>query len=275
MTKDLQTKLSDNYTMHTVWITGASSGIGRACAFQYAMQGCRLVLTSTSRPTLEQTADRCRELGASDIRILPYDLSEPDGIRLLVNEAWNAYGGIDILFCNAGISQRTAIEDTPMSVVRKIMEVNFFASAAMAQAILPLMISNGGGRIAVTSSIAGKFGFPLRCAYSSSKFALYGFFETLRAENRNRNISVTIICPGRVRTNISFNALDKGGVRHGVMDPGQDGGLSADKAARKIVRAIKRRRNEVLVGRGELLMVYIKRFFPNLCARLAAKIKPM
>ncbi len=261
--------------MQTVWITGASSGIGQACAYRYARLGCRLVLTATSRPTLELTADKCRQLGAADIRILPYDLGEPDGIRLLVHEAWDAFGGIDILYCNAGISQRTSIEDTPMTVVRKIMEVNYFAPAAMAQAILPLMVSNGGGRIAVTSSIAGKFGFPLRCAYSSSKFALYGFFETLRAENSGKNISVTIVCPGRVRTSISLNALDKGGVRHGVMDPGQDGGLSADKAARRIVRAIRRRKNEVLVGRGELLMVHIKRFFPNLCARLAARIKPM
>lgn len=261
--------------MQTVWITGASSGIGQACALRYASQGCRLILTSSSRPALDKVGDRCRELGAPDLRILPYDLSEPDGIKLLIRQAWDAFGGIDILFCNAGISQRTTVEDTPMPMVRKIMEVNFFAPVAMAQAILPLMTANGGGRIAVTTSISGRFGFPLRCAYSSSKHALYGFFETLRAESHDKNISVTIVCPGRVRTNISLNALDRGGKKHGVMDPGQDKGITADCAARKIVRAIKRRKNEVLVGRGELLMVYIKRFFPNLCARLATKIKPV
>ena len=259
--------------MQTVWITGASSGIGEACAYIYAAQGCRLILTSSSRHNLESVSQRCREKGAADVRALPYDLSEPDGIKLLSREAWNTFGGIDIIYCNAGISQRTRVEDTPMPMVRKIMEVNFFAPAALAEAVLPLMISNGGGRIAVTTSIAGRFGFPLRCAYSASKHALYGFFETLRAENHDKGISVTMVCPGRVRTNISFNALDKGGVRHGVMDPGQDGGLPADKAARKIVRAIKRRRNEVLVGRGELLMVQIKRFFPCLCAVLSRKIK--
>ena len=261
--------------MQTVWITGASSGIGEACAYRYAAQGCRLILTSSSREKLDAVADHCREKGASDVLVLPYDFSEPDGIRFLAREAWNAFGGIDILYCNAGISQRTAVEDTPMPMVRKIMEVNFFAPVALAGAVLPLMVSNGGGRIAVTTSIAGRFGFPLRCAYSASKHALYGFFETLRAENHDKGISVTIICPGRVRTNISINALDKGGERHGVMDPGQDGGLSADKAARKIVRAIKKRKREVLVGRGELLMVYVKRFFPDLCARLACKIRPV
>jgi short-subunit dehydrogenase len=136
------------------------------------------------------------------------------------------------------------------------------------------MIAAGGGHIAVTTSIAGRFGFPLRCGYSSSKFALYGFFETLQAEYYDKGIRVTLVCPGRVRTNISLYALDKGGKPHGKMDPGQDGGLSADRAARTVVRAIRKGRREVLVGRKELVMVYIKRFFPGLCARLARKIKP-
>lgn len=261
--------------MRTVWITGASSGIGEACSYRYAGQGCRLVLTSSSREKLEAVADRCRREGAAGVRVLPYDLGEPDGIKLLVREAWDAFGGIDILYCNAGISQRTNVEDTPLPMVRKIMEVNFFAPVALAEAILPLMTANGGGRIAVTTSIAGRFGFPLRCAYSASKHALYGFFETLRAENHDKGISVTMVCPGRVRTNISFNALDKGGEKHGVMDPGQDGGISAGKAAGIIVSAIEKRRNEVPVGGSELIMVYIKRFFPNLCARLARRIKPV
>lgn len=272
MTRDSQTKhLSDN--MRTVWITGASSGIGEACAYRYAAQGCKLVLTSSSREKLEAVADRCRREGASRVRVLPYDLSEPAGIKLLSREAWDTFGGIDILFCNAGISQRTRVEDTPLPMVRKIMEVNFFAPVALAEAILPLMTDNGGGRIAVTTSIAGRFGFPLRCAYSASKHALYGFFETLRAENHDKGISVTFVCPGRVRTDISINALDKGGVRHGKMDPGQDKGLSPEKAARIIVPAIEKRKNEVLVGSSELMMVYVKRFFPDICARLVKKIK--
>lgn len=259
--------------MRSVWITGASSGIGEACAYRYAAMGCKLILTSSSREKLETVAERCRRDGAADVRVLPYDLGDPDGIKLLSREAWNAFGGIDVLFCNAGISQRTRVEDTPLPMVRKIMEVNFFAPVALAEAVLPLMLDNGGGRIAVTTSIAGRFGFPLRCAYSASKHALYGFFETLRAENRSNGISVTMVCPGRVRTNISFNALDKGGGKHGVLDPGQDKGLSPEKAAAIIVRAIERRKDEVLVGRSELLMVYIKRFFPGLCTRLACRIK--
>lgn len=261
--------------MQSIWITGASSGIGEACAFCYAAQGARLVLTSSSAERLETVAAKCRELGASEVAVLPYDLSVTEGIDILVEKAWAVFKGIDIVMLNAGISQRTNVEDTSMEMVRKIMEINYFAPVAIAKELLPRMVSAGGGKIAVTTSIAGRFGFPLRCGYSSSKFALYGFFETLQAEYYNAGIKVTIVCPGRVNTNISRYALDKGGKPHGVIDPGQAGGMSAEKAAQIITRAISKGKREVLVGRKELLMVYIKRFFPALCACLARKIKPM
>ena len=261
--------------MLSVWITGASSGIGEACAYRYAAQGARLILTSSSAERLEKVAEKCRAAGATQVVVLPYDFSSNDDIEALVQSAWDATEGIDIVMLNAGISQRTNVEDTSMEMVRKIMEVNYFAPVAIAKDLLPRMLSAGGGKIAVTTSIAGRFGFPLRCGYSSSKFALYGFFETLQAEYYDAGIRVTIVCPGRVQTNISRYALDKGGKPHGVMDPGQASGMTADAAARVITRAIAKEKKEVLVGRKELLMVYIKRFFPELCAMLARKIKPM
>ena len=258
-----------------VWITGASSGIGEACAYRYSSRGDRLILTSSSEEKLKKVAAACAAKGASDVAVLAYDLSCPEGIGNLVRKAWNTFGIVDIMFCNAGVSQRTTVEHTSMDVVRRLMEINYFAPVAMAKAILPLMISSGGGHIAVTSSIAGCFGFPLRCAYSSSKHALYGFFETLRAEYYDKGIYVTIVCPGRVKTNISVNALVEGGKRYGVMDPGQEGGIPADKAARKIIKAIDHGRREVLVGGKELLMVYVKRFFPGICARIGRQINPV
>ena len=261
--------------MLSVWITGASSGIGEACAYRYAAQGARLILTSSSTERLEKVAEKCRAAGATQVVVLPYDFGSNDGIESLAQSAWEATEGIDIVMLNAGISQRTNVEDTSMDMVRKIMEVNYFAPVAIAKAMLPRMIAAGGGKIAVTTSIAGRFGFPLRCGYSSSKFALYGFFETLQAEYYDAGIRVTIVCPGRIQTNISRYALDKGGKPHGVMDPGQVSGMTADAAARVITRAIAKEKREVLVGRKELLMVYIKRFFPDLCATLARKIKPM
>lgn len=258
-----------------VWITGASSGIGEACALRYASMGAYLVLTSSSAEKLEAVAASCLRAGAAGVSVLPYDLGNPDGIEALAEEAWNAFGGLDTVYCNAGVSQRTNMLDTSMAVTRKLMEINFFAPAAISRAILPRMIAAGGGHIAATSSIAGRFGFPLRCAYSSSKFAVYGWFETMRAEYLKQGIKVTTVCPGRVRTNISFSALDKDGNKYGKMDPGQAGGLDAAKAARKIVRAIEKGKREVLVGRKELIMVYIKRFFPGLCARLSILLKPI
>lgn len=261
--------------MLTVWITGASSGIGAACACRYAAEGARLVLTSSSAERLDEVAGKCRGLGAEDVTVLPYDLTCLNDIDSLVKKAWQAFGGIDIVMLNAGISQRTNVEDTSMEMIRKIMEINYFAPVAIAKALLPEMIGRGGGRIAVTTSIAGRFGFPLRCGYSSSKFALYGFFETLQAEHHKDGIKVTLVCPGRVSTNISKYALDKGGKPHGVMDPGQASGMSAESAAEIIVDAVRKGRREVLVGRHELLMVYIKRFFPGLCAKLSRKINPM
>lgn len=261
--------------MLNVWITGASSGIGEACARRWAAGGASLVLTASSASRLEPVAEACRTLGSPRVVVLPYDFRNPDGIDALARNAWEALGWLDVVYCNAGISQRTDVGDTSMEMIREIMEINYFAPVAIARAVLDPMVARGGGHIAVTTSIAGRFGFPLRCGYSSSKFALYGFFETLQAEYYDKGIKVTIVCPGRVRTNISMRALDKGGKSHGQMDPGQEGGMPADDAARIIVRAISRGRREVLVGRKELLMVHIKRFFPGLCARLARKIKPV
>ena len=261
--------------MEKVWITGASSGIGEACAYRYAADGASLVLTSSSAERLAPVAERCRAAGAAGVAVLTYDFSNPSGIEALAEQAWAAFSGLDTVLLNAGISQRTTVGDTSDEMIRKIMEINYFSPIGIARALLPRLLEQGGGHIAVTTSIAGRFGFPLRCGYSSSKFALYGFFETLQAEYYDRGIRVTIVCPGRVRTNISRYALDKGGVPHGKMDAGQAGGLSPEEAARKIVRAVRAGRREVLVGRGELLMTFVKRFFPGLCARLARRIKPM
>ena len=258
-----------------VWITGASSGIGEATAYRFAQEGARLIVTALEADLLDGVVARCKELGAPDAVALPFDLSQLDGLAALAEQAWSAFGHIDIFYNNAGISQRGTTVETEMKVIRKVMDIDFYAPVILTKAVLPRMIAQGGGQLAVTTSIAGCFGFPMRCAYSSAKHALYGFFETVQAENYKDNIRVTIVCPGRVRTNISLHALEKDGRQHGQMDAGQAGGITPEKAARKIVHAIYRRRREVLIGSKELVMAYIKRFFPGLCATLARKIKAM
>lgn len=262
-----------NYMLNkkTIWITGASSGIGEACAYLFAEEKANLVLTATRVEKLKEVQEKCISLG-SQCEILPYDLSDLDNIDELTDKAIAAFGKIDTAFLNAGISQRSKTLDTSFNVDEKIMTVNFFAPVKITKRLMPEMVKNGGGTIAVTSSISGKFGFPLRSAYASSKFAVYGFFETVHAEYYDDNIRVVMVCPGRIRTNISYNALEADGKKHAIMDEGQGSGMSAEKAAKKIVRAINNRKPEVLVGGKELIMVYIKRFLPGLARKLVRKV---
>ncbi len=259
----------------TVWITGSSSGIGEATAYEFAKRGANLILTALEADILENVKSKALQLGAPAVEVLPFDLSRIEELDSLADKALHKFGKIDILYNNAGISQRSNTVETSMDIIRKIMNVNYYAPVILTKALLPKMIEQGGGHLVVTTSIAGRFGFPLRCAYSSSKHALYGFFETVQAECFDQNIKVTIVCPGRVQTKISFYALEKDGSQHGKLDAGQADGTTPEHAAKKIVKAIGKEKREVLIGKKELLMLYIKRFFPGLAAKLARKIKPM
>ncbi len=257
----------------TIWITGASSGIGETTAYRFAADGAILILTALEKDKLESVSQKCKSLGAAETFVLEYDLSDISNISLLCEKALSKTGKIDVLFNNAGISQRDKVLETDFEVDKKIMDVNYFAPVIMTKKILQSMIDNGGGTIAVTTSIAGKFGFPLRSSYSASKHALYGYFESLHAEYYDKNIRVCFICPGRVQTNISKYALKGDGQQYNKMDSGQATGISADKAAKKIYKAIRKQKPETLVGRKELLMVYLKRFFPGLSRKIVRNIK--
>lgn len=257
----------------SVLITGASSGIGEATAYEFARQGARLILCSNQQEELDRVKEKCNELGATCDAIV-FDLGNPEEVRKYAKDIAEKYNPIDIFFSNGGISQRALIVDTPEEIDRKLMEINFFSGVIITKAILPNMIANGGGHILATASIAGDFGFRLRSAYCSSKHAVYGFYETLRAEMKDQNIRATVISPGRVRTNISLNALDSKGNPHGKMDAGQQGGITADKCAKKILKAIKKNKPVAYIGGKELLIIYLKRFFPRIFFKIVSKINP-
>ncbi|MCD4835117.1 MAG: SDR family oxidoreductase [Bacteroidales bacterium] len=256
-----------------VWITGASSGIGEALTYEFAQQGAKLIISSNQQSELEKVRSTCESMG-SECYIQFLDVTEIDKMQLITDNLIEKFGKIDVLVNNAGISQRSLVVETPLDIDRKIMEIDYFGTIALTKTVLPYMIKNGGGYIAVTSSISGKFGFPLRSAYSASKHALHGFFETLRAEVYNHNIKVLIAFPGRIKTNISIHALTKDGTAHGKMDDGLNAGIPVDKCARQYVNAIRKDKKEVLIGASELLMVYIHKFLPKLFYKLARKIKP-
>lgn len=256
-----------------VIITGASSGIGEACAIEYAKKGANLVIAGRNREKLEQVSDIIKQNKALALPIV-CDISNPDDCKNLVDQTINKFGKIDILVNNAGISQRSLSYETINEVERKIMEINFFGTIYLTKLVLSHMISQRSGKIAVISSIVGKFGFPLRTSYAASKHALHGYFESLRAEVHQYNIKVIIVCPGRIKTNISVNALTKDGSEYSQMDEGQASGVSADKCARKIVKAISKNRKEAIIGGKEVLLVYIRRLLPSLFYRIVLKTKP-
>jgi short-subunit dehydrogenase len=262
-----------NERKKTIWITGASSGIGEALAYEYAKRGTYLILSARSEAKLREVASRCEAFG-SQVRVIKLDLENSEELSVIASETVKEFPIIDILVNNGGISQRSLAEETPIAVDRKIMETNFFGAVLLTKHVLPALISGNGGKIVVISSVVGKFGFPLRTAYSASKHALQGYFESLRAELFDKNIRITIVSPGRVYTRISLNAIDKTGGKYGVMDEGQSGGMPADVCARKIIRAVDKGRKELLVGGKEVIMVYIRKFLPPLFHKLARKVKP-
>jgi short-subunit dehydrogenase len=262
-----------NFTDKTIWITGAASGMGRSVAVEISKSHARLIISDRDVVGLNETAAMVIPHGSEAI-VVVLDMSDNQLINDTVQKIVMEVGRIDGLYQFAGISQRSLVVDTPIENDRKIMEINFFGVIALAKAVLPSMIAQGGGQMAVTSSLVGKFGFPYRSAYSASKHALHGYFESLMAENEKHNIRVCILIPGRIQTNISKFALDKDGKEYGKMDAGQANGITAEKAARQICKGLRRENKEVLVGGKELLMLYIRRFLPSLYYKLAVHLKP-
>ncbi len=261
------------FTEKVVWITGASSGIGEALVLKFAGLGAFVIASSNDTPGLERVKEACGQK-SSMVSCVPFDLSDTTAIDEIVARQIEIYSHIDYLINIGGISQRARIDETPLWLDRKIFEINYFGTIALTKAVLPYMIRQKSGHILATSSISGRFGFPLRSAYSASKQALHGFFETLYLENKNSNIKTSVIIPGRVNTSISIHALNAEGREHGHLDDGQAKGVSPAKAAGTIIRGIMSDKREILVGRGELLLLFIRRFMPWLFFRIADKIKP-
>jgi dehydrogenase/reductase SDR family protein 7B len=204
--------------------------------------------------------------------VLPMDVTNYDVIEENVDIVLNKFGKIDVLINNAGISQRGLTVETNFEVDRRIMEINYFGNIALTKAVLPKMIEQKNGQIVTMSSLVGIFGFPQRSSYSASKHALHGFYETLMVEHYNDNLKINIICPGRIKTDISINSLTKDGTQHGKMDPGQAKGISAEKCAQIIVKSMKRNKRVTVIGMEGKLMVFFKKFMPRLFYKIASNI---
>ncbi len=256
----------------TIWITGASSGIGRALAIELAAQGAKLILSSRKRAALEEVA---LHLSHSDTQILPLDLQDHDGLDQLIKDNQPLLASVDILINNGGISQRSKVVDTDFKVYKKLMDVNYLGAVKLSLGILPFFTKKKAGQFVVISSMAGKFGVPVRSGYSASKMALHGFFDAMRAELMHMGIGVTIICPGYIQTSISKNALTASGETQGTMDDAQRKGMPLEIMIPKVLKAIESRSDEIHIGgfREVKIAGVLSRFFPKTFKKIIAKSK--
>ncbi|MFO7993422.1 MAG: SDR family oxidoreductase [Marinobacter sp.] len=256
----------------TVWITGASAGIGEALAVRFAQDSARLVLSARRESELERVAGRCRDAGlaANEVLVLPLDVTDWHSLPGAVQTVLDTFGGIDLLVNNAGVSQRSLCKDTDMAVYQKLMDVDVMGQIALTKAVLPHMLEKDAGHLAVTSSVAGKVGAPMRTGYCAAKHAVMGFFDALRAEVEGQGVSVSTITPGFIRTDISRNALAGDGAAYGVEDEDIAGGMDVNECAEVIFKGLQAKKREIPVGKGkEMAALWIKRISPEALFRIA------
>lgn len=259
-----------------IWLTGASSGIGEALAYELAKKKVKLILSSRRKEELERVKGNCHPLAQPEIKLLPFDLAEAGNLQLIVEAALQLFGHVDILINNGGIAQRSLAKDTLVNVDRKIMEVDYFGTVSLTKYLLPHFLKRKSGHYVVVTSAMGIIGTPYRSGYAAAKHALHGFFDSLRAElwKESRNIHVTLVCPGWVHTHITLNAMTGDGSKLNQMDETTRHGLDPKRFARKMIRAMERKKNEVYIGGWkEVTGIYLKRFLPGLFARLVRTAK--
>ncbi len=262
-----------DFKAKVIWISGASSGIGREMAVQCSKLGAFTILSSRNVEALKEVQKSLPH--PENSIVLPLDMVKQNEFPEKVEQALKRFGRIDLLFNNAGLSQRSHLKETSEEVDRLLMEVNYFGTIALTKALLPQLRKQRESHIAVVSSLAGKFGFYERSAYSASKHALHGFFEVLRLEEEENNIQVTLLCPGGIQTNISINAVDGGGSAYGKMSELQAQGMPVEECVKRMIHAIQKNKKEVIIGQGlENLSVKVKTLFPALFYKLLKKRKP-
>jgi short-subunit dehydrogenase len=253
-------------------ITGASSGIGAAIALRYAEARHSLILTARNANSLEKTKQACVKHGAKEVLLLSLNLASKNSIEQAANCVLK-WGVPQILINNAGISQRSFVLDTDLEVYEKLIQVDFLGTVDLTKRLLPGMLKHTFAQIAVTSSLTGKFGTPYRSGYAAAKHALHGFFESLRAEVDPEKLSITLLCPGFIHTQISVNSLTGDGSKLKKMDEAQASGMPPKILANKAFKAISKKQPEALIGGKEVFGVYLFRYWPNLFRRIIRKSK--
>ena len=244
-----------------VIVTGASSGIGKACAEKFAQEGANLVLAARSADKLREVAENIARYG---VQVLPVvtDVSKEEDCKNLVEKALIKFGKIDVLVNNAGISMRAVFADLDVSVLKKVMDVNFWGTVYCTRYAISSLLENKGSLVGV-SSIAGYKGLPGRTGYSSSKFAMHGFLEALRIENIKKGLHVLIACPGFTASNIRNTALAADGSSQGETPRDEQKMMQPEEVAMHIVSAVKYRKDRLTLTFSGKLTVLLNKFFPK------------
>ncbi len=251
-----------------VWVTGASSGIGEALTLAFSEAGARLIISARRVATLEAVRQKCAF--PDKIFVLPLDLCETEAMPEKVRTAQTKWGQIDFLINNAGIGQRSHIASTAIKMYEHVMRVNFMGTVALTQAVLEVFLAQGHGHVTAISSVLGRIAVSERSSYSASKSALNAFFDTIRVEYRKQNIEVLLALSGGVKTNIDFNAMDGEGKRLGALPDDYDVAMEPAKFAKALMRAIRGRRREVVIGNmQERMGVLLRKYLPTVYHRIA------
>lgn len=261
-----------DFTGKSIVITGASSGIGRQLAIVLAREGAHLTLAARDADALAEVVRDCETAGGRAIAV-PTDVSDEASCCALVKAAVGAFGGIDVLVNNAGISMWGRFDEmTDLGMVERIMRVNYFGAVYCTHAALPYVKASKGLLVAV-SSLTGKTGVPTRTAYSASKHAMQGFFDSLRIELMGSGVDVLVVSPGFVATPIRDRALGPDGKPRGKSPRDeQKGNMSVEECVRQIVAAMRKRRRELVMTVTGRVGVIVKAFAPGLVDRLAARM---
>ncbi|MDM1269527.1 SDR family NAD(P)-dependent oxidoreductase [Acinetobacter indicus] len=259
-------------TGKVVWITGASSGLGKALAKECALQGADVILTARRYEELEKV--RVTLLNPERHVSVCADITDESQVRHAYAQVLATKGRIDWLINNAGLSQRALIQDTTMQTERAIMEVDYFSQVFLTKTVLPTFIAQKSGRIAFVSSVAGLLGTQYRASYSAAKAAIHMWANSLRAEVAQEGVKVSVIFPGFVKTNVSFNALNGEGKPQGHQDEAIENGLEPDLFAQTTVSALLAGEEYIVVGGAkEKLGVWVSRLSPSTLYKMIRKMK--
>lgn len=265
--------MSSYFDHKVIWITGASSGIGEALVKNLAKNSnARVILSSRKEDQLHSVAEKAG-LSTDRYAVIPLDLKNYKNMPDIAKKVAEQFGKIDILINNAGLSQRSLAMETDIEVDKQLIDIDYIGTVALTKAVVPYMIRDKGGHIAVVSSLMGIFGAPMRSGYAGAKHALHGFFDALRAELFTQNIRITMICPGFIQTDISIHAVTGDGSLQGTMDDATKNGIPVDIFAEKMLHAIQKQTKQKVIGGKEVMAVYLKIFFPGLLAKIIRKAK--